>query len=142
MNASLVPGHCPQCGAGNPPGARICAYCRGALPQPPPTPADIPDYRTDDAITEESSDSRWSPTRALVSGIFAVILSLVVFGIGEASQQSVQNFNTACSNIPNCSPEADPSGGFFVFGFLLLLLGIGIIWWSLRQMGLGSARDS
>jgi len=66
-----------------------------------------------------------------------------VLVISAVIAQGVASYNSGCSNIPNCTPQSDPSGGVAAFGIILLLIGIGLIIYgaSLRSGGSSPSTD-
>ena len=136
----MATGACGRCGGPNPPDAVACQWCDASLVRSdatPPSPAgyrplDLPALPRESALTPLPTTSPWLYYRA---GIPLTIIGIVVLIIAAVVAQGVASYNSTCSQIPNCTPQSDPSGGIAAFGVILLVIGLVVL-------GYGATRRS
>ena len=138
----MAPAPCARCGGPNPPGARVCQWCQASLPAPVESVPGPGGYRS----LELPSGSRGpglgslpttSPWLYLRVAIPLIIFGVIALGASAAIHQGVVTYNQGCSQIPDCVPQSDPSGGVAALGIILLVIGIALLAYalSLRSSG-------
>ncbi|HTP54951.1 MAG TPA: hypothetical protein VML94_08370 [Thermoplasmata archaeon] len=60
---------------------------------------------------------------AIAVGILILIGGIVGLGIAAVVSHGVSSYNQGCAQIPQCSPQSDPSGGIVVFAVIAMIVG-------------------
>jgi len=117
--------NCPHCGAPNPVTAELCKYCGGRIAAlRPEAPLIGPPQRDDFQLVTSEEPSSPIGIVLLIFGILLIIVGIVLLAMAPSVHQSVQSFNNACSQNPNCQPQSDPSGGMTGGGAAAIVVGI------------------
>lgn len=138
-------GFCPYCGAMNPASFNFCGTCHRALPAAEggsPSLGDVP--RQDDPFQPNSSSgqsgARTFDISPRVGGLVFVYISigLIIGGIGflaggAVESASAASFNHTCSSNPQCTPVPDFSGVLYALGAVVLIIGIALLVYGIRQ---------
>jgi hypothetical protein len=69
----------------------------------------------------------------LALGATALVGGIGLFIAGELVSHSVHTFNAVCADLPGCYPGTDLSGGMYVGGFGLILLGLFLLFVAFRR---------
>ena len=133
---------CPYCGSSNSSDFNFCANCHRQLPPASagdPTPSMAPTYLPSPTARPFLAAGTFDVGPRAGGLVFVYIgLPLLIFGIlalvgASLASSGTASYNQQCSKIPQCTPQADPSGTFAAAGVLLLLLGIGFMVWGISQ---------
>ncbi len=117
---------CAHCGAVSRLGTLRCPYCGLDLPLPPSPPVAAPVlFPRPDPYRLVPSTPASAPTSALVIvGIVLAVLGVFVLIGAAVVHQGVVSYNQGCSQIPDGSAAADPSGGIAAGGAILIILAV------------------